>query len=85
MSSIQLSRGARKFWQILYELAEEGVTIFVTTHYMDEAAYCQRISIMHRGLLILEGKPFDLIAEHKASDLQDLFIRLINEREMTNG
>lgn len=75
----------RKFWQILYELAEEGVTIFVTTHYMDEAAYCQRISIMHRGLLILEGKPFDLMAQYHVADLQELFIKLINERETANG
>ncbi|MCK4574608.1 MAG: ABC transporter ATP-binding protein [candidate division Zixibacteria bacterium] len=71
----------RKFWQILYQLAEEGVTIFVTTHYMDEAAYCQRISVMHRGQIILRGKPYDLIEQHRAANLEELFIDLIRGRE----
>ena len=67
----------RKFWQILYE----GVTIFVTTHYMDEAEYCGRISIMYQGKIIERGKPHELIEKHKSPSLEDLFIDLINDRE----
>lgn len=75
----------RKFWHVLYELAEEGVTIFVTTHYMDEAEYCERVSIMHRGKIIELGKPFELIEKHGSANLQDMFIKLIRERDMANG
>lgn len=71
----------RKFWNILYTLADEGVTIFVTTHYMDEAEYCGRISIMHRGKIIELGKPFELIARHQAENLESLFIDLIKKKE----
>ncbi len=71
----------RKFWNILYTLADEGVTIFVTTHYMDEAEYCGRISIMHRGKIIELGKPFELITRHQAENLESLFIDLIKRQE----
>jgi len=70
----------RKFWSILYDLAEEGVTVFVTTHYMDEAEYCGRISIMHCGKIVELGKPFDLIAKYKAPNLETMFIDLIDSR-----
>jgi ABC-2 type transport system ATP-binding protein len=75
----------RKFWSILYELAEEGITIFVTTHYMDEAEYCGRISIMHHGSIIELGKPFDLIRKHSASNLENLFIDLIENKEAVDA
>lgn len=75
----------RKFWSILYELAEEGITIFVTTHYMDEAEYCGRISIMHHGSIIELGKPFDLIRKHAASNLENLFIDLIENKEAVDA
>lgn len=71
----------RKFWSILYDLAEEGVTIFVTTHYMDEAEYCGRISIMHQGKIIEKGKPFELIEKNNAVNLEEMFIDLIRNRE----
>lgn len=67
----------RRFWNILYDLAEEGITVFVTTHYMDEAEYCGRVSIMHSGRIIEIGKPDELIDKHKAVTLQDMFIDLI--------
>ena len=75
----------RRFWDILYRLASEGVTIFVTTHYMDEAEYCGRISIMHRGKIVKVGKPYDLVKEHGADDLEDLFIDLIRSEEERRG
>lgn len=71
----------RTFWGLLYQLAEEGVTIFVTTHYMDEAEYCGRISIMHAGRIIELGRPFDLIKKHSAQNLEDMFISLIKAQE----
>ncbi|MBK7142865.1 MAG: ABC transporter ATP-binding protein [bacterium] len=75
----------RTFWGLLYEMADEGVTIFVTTHYMDEAEYCGRISIMHAGKLIEIGKPTDLVAKYHARNLEDMFIDLINPRGVVNA
>jgi ABC-2 type transport system ATP-binding protein len=68
----------RRFWEILYGLAEEGTTIFVTTHYMDEAEFCQRISIMHQGKIIELGNPRELTKTYQQPTLQDLFVRLIS-------
>lgn len=75
----------RKFWQILYQLAAEGVTVFVTTHYMDEAEYCGRISIMHAGKIVELGKPRELISKYGAANLEDLFISLIRSKEAANA
>jgi ABC-2 type transport system ATP-binding protein len=50
----------RAFWNLIYELAESGVTALVTTHYMDEAEYCNRVGIMHRGRLLAMGTPGEL-------------------------
>lgn len=47
----------RAFWDLLYDLAEEGTTIFVTTHYMDEAEHCQELAFIYRGRLIARGAP----------------------------
>ena len=56
----------RQFWDLLYNLAQGGTTIFVTTHYMDEAEQCQALAFIHRGKLIAEGSP----AEIKASQMR---------------
>jgi len=50
----------RRFWDLIYELSGKGVTVFVTTHYMEEAEYCDRIGLIHRGELIAIGTPEDL-------------------------
>ncbi len=47
----------RRFWNLIYDLADEGVTIFVTTHYMDEAEYVDHIAFIYRGKLIAHGTP----------------------------
>jgi len=70
----------RKFWGLLYELADEGVCIFVTTHYMDEAEYCGRVSIMHRGQIIEQGRPFELIKSGGFENLEEMFVDLIRSR-----
>jgi ABC-2 type transport system ATP-binding protein len=69
----------RRFWEILYSLADQGLTLFVTTHYMDEAEFCRRISIMHRGKIVEMGTPHEVVRRHGQSNLQETFIRLIGE------
>ncbi len=75
----------RRFWQLLYDLAEEGVTIFVTTHYMDEAEYCDRISIMHQGKIIELGRPYDIVTRHGEKNLEETFIDLISRPEANHA
>jgi len=50
----------RQFWELLYELARDGVTLFVTTHYMDEATHCNRLAFIYRGDIIAEGTPHQI-------------------------
>lgn len=52
----------REIWSLLYRLAEQGITVFVTTHYMDEAEQCSRLALIHNGRLILQGAPTELKA-----------------------
>jgi len=68
----------RRFWEILYQLADAGTTLFVTTHYMDEAEFCRRISIMHQGRLIEVGNPHAMIKKYGQANLHDTFIHLIS-------
>jgi ABC-2 type transport system ATP-binding protein len=68
----------RRFWEILYQLADEGTTLFVTTHYMDEAEFCRRISIMHQGRIVEVGSPQELTAKYGQPNLQETFIHLIS-------
>lgn len=67
----------RRFWDTLYEMADDGTTLFVTTHYMDEAEFCRRISVMHSGRIVEIGEPQELIEKYKVGDLQEMFIHLI--------
>lgn len=69
----------RRFWTLLYGMADQGTTIFVTTHYMDEAEYCHRISIMDRGRIVTIGAPHELKRTHQQDNLDDLFISLIRQ------
>jgi len=54
----------RNFWDLIYEMAKTGTTIFVTTHYMDEAEYCDRLALIYRGSIIAEGTPHELKVKH---------------------
>jgi ABC-2 type transport system ATP-binding protein len=54
----------REFWDLIYQLADEGTTIFVTTHYMDEAEHCSRVGFMHSGHLLAFDSPHDLKRQH---------------------
>lgn len=65
----------RELWALLFELAAEGMAIVVSTPYMDEAARCSRVGIIHRGRILLEGPPSALIAASPAaSNFEDLFL-----------
>ena len=66
----------RQFWEQIYAAAARGTTVFVTTHYMDEAEYCDRISIMVDGRIAALGAPADLKRDFAAASLDDVFVRL---------
>ncbi|TKG96567.1 ABC transporter ATP-binding protein [Puteibacter caeruleilacunae] len=66
----------RQFWDLIYEAAKSGVTIFVTTHYMDEAEYCDRISIMVDGKIEALDTPDHLKEQFNAETMNDVFLRL---------
>ncbi len=70
----------RDFWAIINTLSEQGKTIFVTTHFMDEAEYCHRISIMHQGSIIALDSPSQLKITYGESTIQNIFISLIRRR-----
>jgi ABC-2 type transport system ATP-binding protein len=66
----------RQFWEMIYETAAAGTTVLVTTHYMDEAEYCDRISIMVAGRIGAMGTPSDLKKQFAAGSIDELFVRL---------
>jgi ABC-2 type transport system ATP-binding protein len=70
----------RRFWDLIYELSLSKVTVFVTTHYLDEAEYCNRVMLMHAGEIIAGGSPRELREEHNLATLEDVFIHLIEEK-----
>jgi ABC-2 type transport system ATP-binding protein len=67
----------RAFWNLIYEYANRGKTVFVTTHYMDEAEYCHRLSIMYAGRIISVGTPAALKQEYNLDSMQEVFIRIV--------
>lgn len=69
----------RQFWELIYEATKEGITVFVTTHYMDEAEYCDRVSIMVQGKIEALDTPRNLRQEYKAKDMNEVFLRLARE------
>ena len=71
----------RDFWNHITSLAKKGVTILVTTHFMDEAEYCDRISLFYKGEAIAIGTPADLKQKAGADNMEDTFIKLIKESE----
>ncbi|MEO0581503.1 MAG: ABC transporter ATP-binding protein [Bacteroidota bacterium] len=66
----------RQFWEMIYEAADQGTTIFVTTHYMDEAEYCDRISIMVAGKMEALGTPRELKNQFDVVSMDDVFLKL---------
>ena len=66
----------RQFWEMIYKSANKGTTIFVTTHYMDEAEYCDRVSIMVNGKIEALDTPKRLKEQYKAETMNDVFLKL---------
>ena len=62
----------RNFWSLIYELAGKGVTVFVTTHYMDEAEYCDRLAMIYRGELVAMGTPEEMKSRYMPTDILGL-------------
>ena len=62
----------RNFWTLIYELARAGTTVFVTTHYMDEADYCDRLALIYRGKIIAEGTPGELRKNYMTREVLEI-------------
>jgi ABC-2 type transport system ATP-binding protein len=62
----------RNFWNMIYEMAKAGTTVFVTTHYMDEADYCDRLALIYRGKIIAEGTPSELRKNYMTREVLEI-------------
>ena len=71
----------KEFWTLIYEAASEGITVFVTTHYMDEAEYCDRISIMVDGQIKALGTPSQLKSQFGVNDMDSVFTMLARKAQ----
>lgn len=71
----------RQFWELIYEASDNGTTVFVTTHYMDEAEYCNRICIMSEGVIKAMGTPADLKKNYRVQNMNDVFLRIARNVE----
>jgi len=69
----------RQFWDLIYDAADNGITIFVTTHYMDEAEYCNRISMMVDGKIAALDSPAVLKEQYNAETMDDVFYQLARQ------
>lgn len=67
----------RTFWDLIYAFSDNGATVFVTTHYMDEAEYCGRISIMNKGAIVALGSPNELKETYQAASTQEVFLKAV--------
>ena len=66
----------RQFWDLIYSASRDGITVFVTTHYMDEAEYCDRVCIMESGRIEAIGSPEELKRQYNASNMDEVFIKI---------
>lgn len=73
----------RQFWDMIYEASDNGITVFVTTHYMDEAEYCNRVSIMVDGVVKALDTPAELKSNYNARSMDEVFLMLA--RQATRG
>lgn len=71
----------RQFWDLIYEASEQGITVFVTTHYMDEAEYCNRVSIMSEGKIVALDTPENLKHQFNAKNMDEVFLRIARNKE----
>lgn len=71
----------RQFWELIYDATDRGITVFVTTHYMDEAEYCDRVSIMVDGRIAALDSPSELKKSYGAGTMDEVFQRLARKAE----
>ncbi len=62
----------RRFWNLIYDMADHGTTVFVSTHYMEEAEYCNRIALIYKGRMIAMGTPMELKTRHRQEQILDI-------------
>ncbi len=72
----------RRFWDLIYEAASVGITVFVTTHYMDEAEYCDRVSIMDAGKIEALDTPANLMKRYKAANVDEVFVKIARRSDI---
>jgi ABC-2 type transport system ATP-binding protein len=75
----------RQFWELIYEATAKGITVFVTTHYMDEAEYCNRVSIMVDGRIEALDTPKNLKQQYNAVNMDDVFQKLARKAVRKSG
>lgn len=75
----------RQFWEMIYQAADEGITVFVTTHYMDEAEYCDRVSIMVDGRIDALDTPKNLKDAFQVTSMDDVFYQLARTASRVDG
>ncbi|HVS96618.1 MAG TPA: ABC transporter ATP-binding protein [Puia sp.] len=73
----------KEFWTMIYGAADRGITVFVTTHYMDEAEYCNRVTIMVDGRIEALDTPARLMQEHAAGSMDEVFLNLARKAKRT--
>ena len=66
----------RQFWDLIYQAAHKGITVFVTTHYMDEAEYCDRVCIMNEGKIVALDKPMLLKEQYGVDSMNEVFVKI---------
>jgi ABC-2 type transport system ATP-binding protein len=71
----------RTFWDLIYQLSAAGHTVFVSTHYMDEAEYCHRLAFMYRGAMIALDTPETLKSKLHSHSMEEVFVQLIEKQE----
>jgi len=74
----------RQFWNLIYETAHSGITVFVTTHYMDEAEYCDRVSIMVDGKVEALDTPENLKIHYQSENMDKVFLKIARKNSVTN-
>jgi len=69
----------RRFWNLIYEMSSRGTTVFVTTHYLDEAEYCDRLALIYRGKIIAEGRPDIMKKEYMHREVLEVSVAAVVE------
>jgi len=72
----------RQFWDLIYEAALAGTTLIVTTHYLDEAMYCDRLAIMAEGAISACGTPEGILHQYSAESMQEVFLKIAGKEAL---